>query len=248
MKRAAGIVITLIVIAAAIGGGWYYFSSQPDRWERLLAELDIEEKAPAYGLEASGTLEAQIVSVTSEIGGRVAEINAEEGDEVAAGQVVARLSTSLIDAEINKAEAALDMARAGVDLSRASAPPEAVAQAEALIRQAEVATEATWQVWEDAKAIREAPQQIDIEIAVARTQATLAQKQVQIAQLLAQAAGMEQALWERTTASLTDGFEIEVPGPGGPVKVRVPAGPENVSAAHVQWNVASQRSHVADTE
>jgi len=242
MKRAAGIVITLIVIAAAIGGGWYYFSSQPDRWERLLAELDIEEKAPAYGLEASGTLEAQIVSVTSEIGGRVAEINAEEGDEVAAGQVVARLSTSLIDAEINKAEAALDMARAGVDLSRASAPPEAVAQAEALIRQAEVATEATWQVWEDAKAIREAPQQIDIEIAVARTQATLAQKQVQIAQLLAQAAGMEQALWERTTASLTDGFEIEVPGPGGPVKVRVPAGPENVSAAHVQWNVASQRT------
>lgn len=242
MKRVIGIVATIVIIGAAIGGGWYYFSSQPERWDQLLSELAIEDKAPGYGLPASGSLEAETVSVASEVGGRITEITADEGDEVTAGQVLVKLSTSLIDAEIRKAEAALGVALAGVDLARASSPPEAIKQAEALISQAELAAEATRLAWEDARAIRDAPRELDVEIAMVRTQTALAEKQVEIARLQAQAADLELALYERTARSLASGFEVEVPGPGGPVKVHVPAGPENVSSARVQWNIASQRT------
>ena len=242
MKRIMGIAITVIVIGAAIGGGWYYFSSQPEKWDQLLAELQLEKQAPTYGLPASGSLEAEMVSVTSEMGGRIARIQASEGDEVEAGQVLVELSTSLIDAETRKAEAALGVAEAGVALARSSAPPEAIAQAEALIRQAEIATEGAHQTWQDAIAIRDAPGQLDVQKAVTQNQIALAKKQVEIAQLQAQAADMELALYERTAKSLSEGFTIEAPSPQGPVQVHVSAGPEDISAVNVQWNIASQRT------
>ena len=242
MKRVIGIAVTFIVVGGIIGGGWYYFSTQPEKWDQLRAELQLEEPAPAYGLPASGTLEAEMVSVTSEIGGRIAHIHAGEGDEVDAGQVLVQLSTSLIDAEIRKAEAGLGVAEAGVALARASAPPEAIAQADALIRQAELAADATRQTWQDAIAILDAPGQLDVQIAVVQSRTALAEKRVEIARLQAQISDMELALYQRTAASLADGFHVEVPGPEGPVKVHVPAGPENVSAARVQWNIASQRT------
>jgi HlyD family secretion protein len=242
MKRIIGIAIAIVIVAAAIGGGWRYVSAHPARWERLLVELQLEDRTSSGSLSASGVLEAEMVSVTSEIGGRIARIHTGEGDDVEAGQALVELSTSLIDAEIRKAEAAQAVAEAGVALARSAAPPEAIAQAEALVRQAEIATEAARQAWQDAIAIRDAPGQLDIQMAIARNQAALAQKQIEIAGLQAQAADMELALYGRTASSLAEGFEIEAPGPEGPVKVHVPAGPENVSAARVQWNIASQRT------
>lgn len=242
MRRAVRLVIFLILIGGLIGGGWMYFSSHPDSWKRLLVRFQARPMKVVHGIEASGIIEAQIVSVTSETGGRVMMIAAEEGDEVAAGQVLVQLNTSLIDAEIKRAEAALGVAQAGLDLARAGAQPAAIAQAEALLQQARIAAQGAWQVWEDAKAIRDAPKELDVKLAAAKNEAALAEGQVKVAELLARAADLEQAMYERLVQSLKGGIEVQVPGPKEPITVRVPAGPEKVAEAHLQWNIASQRT------
>ena len=237
MKRVAITLLAVIALAVLVAGGWLYLSSQPvslpfdpGAWLAGLGGiLGQKEAAPRRGVEASGIIEARTISITSETGGRLAGILVNEGEEVAAGQELARLDTALIDAEIRKAEAALRVAQAVVDLARAGA-------------QAEAAAAAALQAWEDARAIRDAPRDLDVQAASAETQAAVAQKEVEIARLRAQAADMEQDMYRRLAASLSEGMEVEAPGPGGPVKVRVSAGPEKVFQANHQWNLASQRT------
>lgn len=65
------------------------------------------------------------------IGGRVAELLVEEGDQVAAGQVLARLETTDLEHAVRQGEAALKVAEARLAQARASARPEEIAAAEA---------------------------------------------------------------------------------------------------------------------
>ncbi|MCC7020763.1 MAG: efflux RND transporter periplasmic adaptor subunit [Ardenticatenales bacterium] len=72
-------------------------------------------------LEASGTIEAMEVDVAAEIGGRVVAVEVEEGDEVAAGDVVVRLDTALLDAQRAQAQLAVDVAKDAVAATAAQA-------------------------------------------------------------------------------------------------------------------------------
>jgi HlyD family secretion protein len=66
---------------------------------------------PAIGprpLRASGTIEATTVDVSFQIGGRVAEILAREGEGVKAGTVLARLSSEELEARVRQIQAARD--------------------------------------------------------------------------------------------------------------------------------------------
>ena len=119
MKRVIRGILALIIIGILCGAGWLYVSSHPAVGEQIRSALGLSQSsAPGSGLEASGTIEAETVSVTSEIAGRIAEIGADEGHEVAAGQVLVRLSTWMIDTEIKKAEASLGVAKAGLELAQ----------------------------------------------------------------------------------------------------------------------------------
>lgn len=70
-------------------------------------------------LLGSGLIEADEYEVSSKLPGKVAELLVQEGDEVKAGQVIARLEHQDIDAEIAQAEAAVAAAKAGLaDLVR----------------------------------------------------------------------------------------------------------------------------------
>jgi multidrug efflux pump subunit AcrA (membrane-fusion protein) len=51
----------------------------------------------AEGISASGFIEAEEVSIVAEIGGRIVEIPADEGDEVAKGGVLVKLDTALME-------------------------------------------------------------------------------------------------------------------------------------------------------
>ncbi|HXH02383.1 MAG TPA: HlyD family efflux transporter periplasmic adaptor subunit [Candidatus Competibacteraceae bacterium] len=59
----------------------------------------------------NGRLEATQVDVATRYGGRVAEVLVEEGDWVRAGQLLARMDTATLDAQIKQAEASLQQAR-----------------------------------------------------------------------------------------------------------------------------------------
>jgi RND family efflux transporter MFP subunit len=116
---------TLAVLAAALVAGaliWFLIA-RPDR----LAVHTAEAKAIASGgaaqggslLDASGYVVARRqATVSSKIGGRVVELNIEEGDHVTAGQLVARLDDTNARAALEQARAQVAAAEANVDVAQ----------------------------------------------------------------------------------------------------------------------------------
>jgi HlyD family secretion protein len=87
---------TLLVVLALLGAialvSAYFFYDQKD--ENLL--------------RASGTIEATDVDVSFQIGGRVREVSAVEGQAVKAGDVLARLSSEELTERVNQTQASLE--------------------------------------------------------------------------------------------------------------------------------------------
>jgi HlyD family secretion protein len=71
----------------------------------------------AYG---NGRLEADEIDIDTKFAGRIAELAADEGDIVHAGQVVARMDTRDLEASLKKAQAAVMQAQQSLDESRAN--------------------------------------------------------------------------------------------------------------------------------
>jgi len=162
MKRRLGIIaLVLALIAGAAGIGWLYFRLNPAAWDRFVAEMQGETtggtaprqvKRPARrsgDLVASGTIEAEEVTVAAEMGGRILEMLAGEGDEVADGGVLVKLDQTVLLAERERAEAAVaqaqaarDAAQAQLAIAQAGARPEEIAAAEGAVAGAVAGLEA----------------------------------------------------------------------------------------------------------
>ena len=76
MKRAVIIAVILMVVGAAAVGCWWYMSQNPDAWlmvqgefEKAVDELGLEPEEEMQGMAASGFVEAEVVAVTTELGG-----------------------------------------------------------------------------------------------------------------------------------------------------------------------------------
>ena len=114
-RRGSSRALWIFAIGAlAVAGGiaWYVFS---------------RPALPAGFASGNGRLEANQVYVASKYQGRIAEVLFNEGDTVQAGQVVARMDTSALEAQLREAEAQI---KAAQDNRRA-------AQAQVDVRQAE---------------------------------------------------------------------------------------------------------------
>lgn len=71
---------------------------------------------PSYQpLEFYGTLEARLIRVGSLVGGRVSDVLVEEGDSVAAEQVLVTLESALLEPQIKEQEARVEETRAALD-------------------------------------------------------------------------------------------------------------------------------------
>ena len=118
MKRlfiAAGLVLSI-----GVGARTYYVSRQADPFSLDVATVtqgDIVQDVPA-----SGTLQAvTTVQVGTQVSGTVLSLGADFNSIVRRGQVVARLDPSLLDAQIQQAEASLARADADVQHARVQA-------------------------------------------------------------------------------------------------------------------------------
>jgi HlyD family secretion protein len=106
LKQALGRVSlpVVLVVVALLGGGGYL------AW-RLVSPGDV----PAGFAKANGRIEAERVDVATKLAGRLAEVLVKEGDTVTAGQVLARMDTAELDAQLADAKATVVQAERQLD-------------------------------------------------------------------------------------------------------------------------------------
>ncbi len=139
-------------------------------------------------LSASGVIQAEQVSLASEFGGSIAAIPVAEAENVAAGQIVVQLDTTMLDAQIEVAQAMVDMAEAGLAQARAGARPGQIETAKAQLAQAQAGELLAQKAVSDTQILVANPQDIDLLIAVTRAQIASAEHQ------LAQATALKDAV------------------------------------------------------
>lgn len=240
------IIIAVVIIAVAAAG--IYFAMNPAAWRDVSVQLEFAEPETG-GLSASGFIEAEELQIAPELGGRVAELLVEEGDDVEAGQLLARLDRTLLDAQIESARAKVDVAEAELSQVKAGARPERIRQAEAGLAQAEAARDGAHQAWQDAAAIRDNPQELDAQIARARAEVEAAEAALAQATALKDAAEIaHDSFWDAREA-IEDAQEQwkEIPEPLRPAKPELKAQldfhliPTNYWKAWVGVNTAKAR-------
>jgi HlyD family secretion protein len=78
------------------------------------------EKLPKGFASANGRIEATEIDVATKLAGRITDMVVDEGDFVTAGQVVARMQTDVLDAELRQAQAKLREAKSEVESSKST--------------------------------------------------------------------------------------------------------------------------------
>jgi HlyD family secretion protein len=139
MKKISIGVIVLVLLA---GGAYFAFGMN-----RLAAQPAAAAALPAAAPKAV-VAEAKVVPLRSAalslpIGGMVAEVLVSEGDQVTAGQVIARLDATQLTARVASAKAALAEAQANYENLKAGATPEQIAEAEAQLAAAQAQAQRT---------------------------------------------------------------------------------------------------------
>lgn len=152
----------------------------------LQASLGLDVTRATAGeqlVEASGTIEAEEVSITAEVGGQVTEVRADEGDQGRAGDVLVQLDEAIVLAKMQEAHAAVQAAQAHLEQVRAGAREEEIAIAEATLAQAEAARDGAKRGWELAQDMLANPLELDAQINEARGQLRLAEQQIEQARV-----------------------------------------------------------------
>ena len=107
MSRKISIALVLAVLAGFMGYAL---------WSIFLAPSGLPPEGFARG---NGRVEADLVDVSNRLSGRVATIAVQEGDLVAAGDVLAVMDTTELEAQKARAEAAVASAEAAVAVAQA---------------------------------------------------------------------------------------------------------------------------------
>ncbi len=136
-------------------------------------------KANGSPLTATGFVEGTEVRIAPEVSGRIAEILVDEGDKVIPGQVLVRLDDALWQTKRREAEAAVAAAEANLARLQAGARPAEIAAARAALQQAEAERDGAQQALENARRALSNPQDLDLQIAEARTQVGLTEQEVE---------------------------------------------------------------------
>jgi HlyD family secretion protein len=95
----------LLLVPVAIGAGYWWFHNG-------------QGLPPGFAV-GNGRLEADEIDIDTKFAGRVAQLNADEGDLVTKGQVVAVMDTRDLQAQLKKSQALVDAAQKTLDAAQA---------------------------------------------------------------------------------------------------------------------------------
>jgi HlyD family secretion protein len=98
------LVGVLLVVVAGAGIAWWRLRPAP---------------LPSGFAVGNGRIEATQIDIATKQPGRIKEVLVNEGDFVEAGQVVARMDTQVLEAELRQAEAQVNQARNAVETAKA---------------------------------------------------------------------------------------------------------------------------------
>lgn len=112
---------------------------------RLLAALIISLAVWGCGggkdnnkIEASGTIEATNITVSSKVAGQIMTLNKNEGETVKAGDTLLTIDHEMLDIQLNQAAASRELSDAQLQLLRKGARQEDIKTAEENLKQAEI--------------------------------------------------------------------------------------------------------------
>ncbi len=108
------VIAVILVVFAAVGGYMYYNSI-------------------TYVSTDDANVTGDIISASSLVPGRVAQVMVKEGDKVKKGDVLFTLETDQAQAQLNQAQAALDVAKASLDKVEGGARSEQISAAQAAV-------------------------------------------------------------------------------------------------------------------
>ena len=107
-RRRLRFSVGLVVVLLAAGGGGIYW------WKHSQSQL------PPGISWGNGRLEADEIDIDTKFPGRIAELRADIGDMVTAGQLVARMDTKDIQESLKKAQAQVKQAQRAIDEANAN--------------------------------------------------------------------------------------------------------------------------------
>jgi HlyD family secretion protein len=105
-----GIWTRRLALLVLVGGGAGYLVWQAHRAPAI----------PAYIVYGNGRLEADPIDIATKFAGRIAQVRADEGDRVAAGQALAVMDTSDLDQTLKKGEAQVELAQKTIEEAKAN--------------------------------------------------------------------------------------------------------------------------------
>ena len=156
--------------------------------------------ASETGVRGSGTVEATEVTLSAKARGEILSVDAEEGDRVDTGAVLAHIEREDVELQLEQAEQRLEAANAELDLLLAGARSEDRRQAQAQLEQAEQALELARKSYERTQRLSEngsaTPSDLDraeTEFEQARSRVAAARAQVEKLQSVARPAEVRAA-------------------------------------------------------
>ena len=142
-----------LALLLAVAGISHVLATRPVRVEVATATSAVAG-TPAPVLTAGGYVRAaRIVYVAPKVAGRIAELPVREGDEVAAGDVLAAIETRDLTLEAIEARANRDLAQASLEMLETGSRPEEIAEARARLEAAALAKEKAEREFARAKAL-----------------------------------------------------------------------------------------------
>jgi HlyD family secretion protein len=196
-------ILGLLTVVGLIAIGFSFFQRNTGSSTRLNYDVVFPRRDSIVAtVNATGQMQPrQVVNLSFVAPGRVAEVFVDVGDQVSAGEALARLETRELEIRVAQAEAQLQQAKANYEQLVAGASPEEVAAAEAQVRQAQAqyrqtsgsvtqadiqAAEAQLrQAEEQLRQLQAGPKNTDVRTAEAQLQQAQAQLETQRDQLSA---------------------------------------------------------------
>src|SRR5689334_17732207 len=118
MSRRAKLMVALALAVGAIGGAWYWHFTREIEVQIARPEQNVEVRV--FGI---GTVEAQIVSkIGFQVGGKIVALEADQGQTVKSGALLAALDDASQRAKLRKSEVA--QRQAAVNLAKTEAQRE----------------------------------------------------------------------------------------------------------------------------